>query len=86
MLLRWTVGTSTNAKGEVVRVPRSRTEQTPRIFSEMVELGISSGGEEAASANGSDVSSIFDRGSDSIVVRSVRSVPPLAPEVLIIIN
>lgn len=52
----------------------------------MVELGISSGGEEAASANGSDVSSIFDRGSDSIVVRSVRSVPPLAPEVLIIIN
>lgn len=82
MLLRCTIASSAIAERPVVRVPRSRTERTPQIFSDRVELGTSLGGGEAASANGFADSKIVVKGTVSNVVRIVERVPPLGPEVL----
>lgn len=82
MLLRCTIVTSATADGDVVRVPRSETERTPRIISARDGLGITFGGGEAASAKGCVHSIRSRRRTVSKVVRIVESVPPLGPELL----
>lgn len=71
---------SQSPDGEVVSVPRSRTERTPSAFSRKESAGTFLGGGEAASEKGlKDVSmSVMER--ESNVVKMVARVPPLAPD------
>ena len=80
--LRCTMVMSAIPLGEVVSVPRSRTERTPRIVSRIVCLGMSFGGGAAARENGSAALIISENERLSMVVTMVESVPPLAPELL----
>jgi hypothetical protein len=68
--------------GDVVRVPKSRTDLTPRILSTSGSLGTFLGGAEAAKAKGSVDLRMSDKERESKIVRIVFRVPPLGPELL----
>lgn len=74
--------TSAVPEGLVVSVPKSRTDRTPRILVKIDSLGIPWGGVEAERAKGLPIFFNSEMGNDSMMVRIVASVPPLAPEVL----
>lgn len=73
---------SARPEGEVVRVPRSGTERTPRSFPIMGSLGRLFGGGAAARANWSVDLRRSEMERLSKTVRMVASVPPLGPELL----
>lgn len=74
--------TSAVPEGQVVSVPRSRIERRPKIRERIGSLGIPFGGAEPVRAKGFPITRSSERGSDSIMVRIVARVPPLAPDVL----
>jgi hypothetical protein len=70
------------ADGDVVRVPKSLTDLTPRILSRNGSLGTFFGGAEAAKAKGSVDLRMSEKESESKIVSTVFRVPPLGPELL----
>jgi hypothetical protein len=70
------------ADGDVVRVPKSRTDLTPRILSRIGSRGIFLGGAEAAKTKGSVDLRRSEKERESKIVSMVFSVPPLGPELL----
>lgn len=70
------------ADGDVVRVPKSRTDLTPRILSTSGSLGTFLGDAEAAKAKGSVDLRMSEKERESKIVSTVFSVPPLGPELL----
>lgn len=73
---------SARPDGEVVRVPRSGTERTPKSFPRRGSPGRFFGGVEAASENGLVDLMRSEMERLSKVLRMVARVPPLAPELL----
>jgi hypothetical protein len=71
------------ADGDVVRVPKSLTDLTPRILSRNGSLGTFFGGAEAAKAKGSVDLRMSEKESESKIVSTVFRVPPLGPELFI---
>lgn len=76
------MATSAVPDGQVVSVPRSRTDRTPKIREKIDSLGMPLGGGRADREKGSPITRSSDSGSDSRMVRMVARVPPLAPDVL----
>lgn len=69
--------------GEVVTVPRSRIERTPKIFSRIESRGMFFGGGDAANEKGVIDLDSSDIEKPSKMVRIVFMVPPLGPEDLL---
>lgn len=80
VLLRYTIAMSAMPFGEVVNVPRSRTERAPSSFWRIVSRGMSLGGAPAVSENGPANLRSLEVGSQSKTLMIVLRVPPLAPE------
>ncbi len=77
---------SQKSDGDFVRVPRSRTDRTPRTLAIIDSDGMSFGGGEAASENGWVDSRRWFAEKSSTQVKIEERVPPLAPDDLSVLE